>query len=117
MKRVLIVDDSAFMRLALKNVLEKNDYNVVGEAVNGVEAVKMYRELKPDIVTMDITMPDMNGVEALNAIREVNKEATVVMISAMGQKDHVKEAVLHGAKSFIVKPWNEETVIEVLNKI
>jgi two-component system chemotaxis response regulator CheY len=117
MKSVLIVDDAAFMRLALKTVLEKNGFEVVGEAENGVEAVKMYNQLKPDIVTMDITMPDMGGVEALIAIRGINSDATVVMITAMGQQTHVKEAVLNGAKGFIVKPWKEETVLEVLTKV
>jgi two-component system chemotaxis response regulator CheY len=114
---VLIVDDAAFMRLAIKNVLTKNGFSVVAEAQNGREAVEKYMEHKPDIVTMDITMPDMTGIEALKQIRALDPQAKIVMISAMGQENMVKEAILSGAKSFIVKPYKEEHIVQTLNKV
>lgn len=117
MAKVLIVDDAAFMRISIKTMLEKNGFNVVGEAENGVVAITKYKELKPDIVTMDITMPEMTGIEALKAIRELDSNAKVVMVSAMGQERMVMDAVMSGAKSFIVKPFKEEQVLEALNKI
>lgn len=117
MKRVLIVDDAAFMRLAIKTILEKNGFKVVGEATDGIEGVKKYKELEPDIVTMDITMPGMTGLEALKAIRTINPNANVVMLSAMGQEGMVKEAVMNGAKSFIVKPFKEDHVIKTLSSL
>ena len=117
MKKVLIVDDAAFMRCAIKNMLENNGFDVVGEAENGMEGIKKYKELKPDIVTMDITMPVMSGIEALKSILEYDPNAKVVMISAMGQEHFVKEAVILGAKSFIVKPFKEENIILNLNKV
>lgn len=117
MKRVLVVDDAAFMRLVIRKLLEKNGFEVVAEAENGEVGVQKYKEFKPDIVTMDITMPQMNGIEALRAIREFDNKAKVVMVSAMGQEVMVKEAIMYGAKSFIVKPYKEEQVIETLNKI
>ncbi|NLN03683.1 MAG: response regulator [Clostridiaceae bacterium] len=116
MKTVLIVDDAAFMRLSIRKMLEKNGYEVVGEAENGLVAVEKYMELKPDIVTMDITMKDMNGLEALKAIMERDKNANIIMVSAMGQEAMVKDAVLSGAKGFIVKPFKEETLIKALEK-
>lgn len=117
MKKVLIIDDAAFMRLAIKTMLEKNGFSVVGEAENGITGVKKYQELKPDLVTMDITMPDMTGLEALTEILKYDPNAKVVMLSAMGQEGMVKEAVLNGALSFIVKPFKEEHLIMTLNKI
>ncbi len=114
---VLVVDDAAFMRLAIKNVLTKNGFTVVGEAANGREAVEKYLELRPDIVTMDITMPDMTGIEAVKQIRAEDPNAKIVMISAMGQENMVKEAILSGAKSFIVKPYKEEHIVMTLNKV
>ncbi len=117
MKSVLIVDDAAFMRLALKTVLEKNGFEVVGEAENGAIGVRKYKELNPDIVTMDITMPVLDGVEALKQIKEIDNSAKVVMISAMGQESFVKKAVLSGAKGFIVKPYKEDYVVETLSKL
>jgi two-component system chemotaxis response regulator CheY len=116
MKTVLIVDDAAFMRLSIRKMLEKNGYEVVGEAENGLVAVEKYMELQPDIVTMDITMKDMNGLEALKAIMERDKKANIIMVSAMGQEAMVKDAVLSGAKGFIVKPFKEETLIKALEK-
>lgn len=117
MKNVLIVDDAAFMRLAIRNILEKNEFEVAGEAENGIEAIKKYKELKPDIVTMDLTMPEMAGIDALKAIMEYDRGARVVVVSALGQEAQIKEAVIYGAKSFIVKPIKEEHLVNTLNKI
>jgi two-component system chemotaxis response regulator CheY len=117
MKTVLIVDDMLFMRLALKGMLEKNGFSIVGEAGNGIEAIAKYKECTPDIVTMDITMPEMTGLEALKEIRQYDQNARVVMVSAMGQERFVKEAIMNGAKYFIVKPFKEAQVIETLNKV
>ena len=86
MKRVLVVDDAAFMRLSLKTILERNDFEVIGEAVNGRDAIEKYKILKPEIVTMDITMPDMDGIQALSEIIKIDPKANVIMLSAMGQE-------------------------------
>ena len=117
MKTVLIVDDAAFMRMSIKMTLEKNGFEVVGEAENGKKAIGKYNELKPDIVTMDITMPEMDGIEALKAIKKSDPEATVIMASAMGQETLVKEAILAGAKSFVVKPFSKDIFIKALEKL
>jgi len=117
MKKVLIVDDAAFMRAAIKTILERNGFEVVGEAENGAIGVRKYQELRPDIVTMDITMPEMTGLEALKHIRSFDPDAKVIMITAMGQEHLVKEAILSGAKSFIVKPFKEEHVVQTLKKL
>jgi len=117
MKRVLIVDDAAFMRMSLKTMLEKNGFQVVGEAENGSVAVRKYKELQPDIVTMDITMPEMDGVQALKEIRSLDPNSKVVMISALGQESYVREAVMLGAKGFVVKPYKEDYVVQTLNKL
>lgn len=117
MKRVLIVDDAVFMRVSLKSMLEKNGYEVVGEADNGAEGVKKYVEIHPDLVTLDITMPGMNGIEALKKIKGYDPDAKVIMASALGQESYIKEAISSGAGYFIVKPFKEEHVIETLKKI
>ncbi len=117
MKRVLIVDDASFMRLTLKTMLEKNGFEVVGQAENGAIGVKKCMELKPDIVTMDITMPEMGGLEALILINKAVPTAKVVMISAMGQQIMILEAVANGAKGFLVKPFKEENVVAAINKL
>ena len=117
MKKVLIADDAAFMRITIKNMLEKNGYEVVGEAPNGQVAIQKYSELKPEIVTMDITMPEVDGLTALKAIMQYDPNAKVVMVSAMGQRSMVMDAVVAGAKGFIVKPFNEETLLTALEKI
>ncbi len=114
---ILVVDDAAFMRMMIKEVLTKNGFNVVGEAENGAVAVERYKELKPDLVIMDITMPEMNGIEALKAIRAVNADAKVIMCSAMGQQAMVIEAIQSGAKDFIVKPFQPERVFEAVRKV
>lgn len=117
MKKVLIVDDAGFMRLALKSMLEKNEFAVVGEASNGTIAVQKYRELKPDVVTMDITMPEMDGINALEQIQKIDPNAKIVMVSAMGQEVIVRKSILLGAKSFIVKPYKEEHIIKTLKQV
>jgi len=113
-KRVLIVDDAAFMRMMLRNILTKAGYEIVGEAENGKSALDLYKELKPDVVTMDITMPEMNGIEAVKALKQVDPQARVVMISAMGQQAMVMEAVQAGAKDFIVKPFQQDRVLQAI---
>lgn len=117
MAKVLIVDDAAFMRLSIRTMLERNDFEIVGEAKDGLEAVQKYKELNPDIVTMDITMPKVTGVDALRVIMGYDPNAKIVMLSAMGQETMVKEAVLNGAKSFIVKPFKEEHLVKTLRNL
>jgi len=116
-KKVLVVDDAAFMRMALKIILEKNGFQVVGEAENGRLGVRKYKELDPDLVTLDITMPEMDGLTALKEIMKINNKAKVIIVSALGQENHVREAIVSGARSFIVKPFTEEHVTKVLNAI
>ena len=116
MKKILVVDDAAFMRLTLKTMLEKNGFEVVGQAENGRKAIEMYKSLKPEIVTMDITMPDMDGVEALAEIIKFDPKANVIMLSAMGQEGKIRDAVLNGAKGFIVKPFKEDYLLKALSK-
>ena len=116
-KRILIVDDAAFMRMMIKDILTKNGYNVVGEAENGAKAVEKYQELKPDLVLMDITMPEMDGIQALKAIKAADPSATVIMCSAMGQQAMVIESIQSGAKDFIVKPFQQDRVLEAVRKV
>ena len=116
MKKVLVVDDAAFMRLTLKTMLEKNGFEVVGEAENWRKAIQMYKILNPEIVTMDITMPDMDGVEALGEIIKFDSKAKIIMLSAMGQQVRIKEAIVMGAKGFIVKPFKEEYLLKALSQ-
>lgn len=115
-KKILIVDDAAFMRMMIKDILVKNGFEVVGEAQDGVQAVEKYKELTPDLVTMDITMPEMDGITALKDILEINPRANVIMCSAMGQQAMVIDAIQAGAKDFIVKPFQAERVIEAIQK-
>lgn len=117
MARVLVVDDAAFMRMMLKDILSKAGHEIVGEAANGVEAVEKYKELKPDVVTMDITMPEMNGIDAIKEIRKFDPGATIIVCSAMGQQAMVIEAIQAGAKDFIVKPFQASRVIEAVQKV
>ena len=116
MTRVLIVDDAAFIRLQLKQMLQKNSFEVVGEAENGKVALMKIRELKPDIVTLDITMPEMDGLQCLEELKKSDYMPTVIMVTAMGQEPFVRKAVMDGAKGFIVKPYKEDIVIKNLNK-
>ena len=115
--RVLVVDDAAFMRMMIKDILTKNGYNVAGEAENGAKGVEKYNELKPDLVLMDITMPEMDGIQALKAIKAADADAKVIMCSAMGQQAMVIESIQSGAKDFIVKPFQADRVIESIRKI
>lgn len=116
-KDILICDDAAFMRMMIKDILTKNGYNVVGEAENGAKAVEKYQELKPDLVLMDITMPEMDGIQALKAIKAADPSATVIMCSAMGQQAMVIESIQSGAKDFIVKPFQQDRVLEAVRKV
>ncbi|AAO36262.1 response regulator [Clostridium tetani] len=117
MSKVLIVDDAAFMRMMIKDILEKNGFEVVGEASNGVKAVELYKTEKPDVVTMDITMPDMDGIEAVKEIKSIDPDAKVIMCSAMGQQTMVMDAIKAGAKDFIVKPFQPDRVLEAIKKV
>ncbi len=116
-KNILIVDDAAFMRMMLKDILTKNGFNVVGEGANGKEAVDKYKDLNPDLVTLDITMPEMDGLGALKAIREIDPNANCIMCSAMGQQAMVIEAIQAGARDFVVKPFQAERVVEAIKKV
>ena len=116
-KRVLIVDDAVFMRMKLRDILEKNGYEVVAEAQNGLEAVEKYGQEKPDLVTMDITMPEMDGVAALKEIKSKNPDAKIIMCSAMGQQSMVMEAIQSGAVDFIVKPFDTDRVLQSLERV
>jgi len=114
MTTVLIVDDAVFIRKQLKQLLERNGFEVVGEAENGKVALKKIQEMKPDIVTLDITMPEMDGIACMMEIKKMDYIPSVIMVSAMGQESFVQKAVLNGAKGFIVKPYKEEIVIKNL---
>lgn len=116
MANILVVDDAQFMRMMLKDILTKAGHTVIGEASNGKEAIERYKQLKPDLVTLDITMPEMDGIQALKGIRAEDPNAKCVMCSAMGQQAMVIEAIQTGAKDFIVKPFQAERVIEAINK-
>ena len=116
-KSILICDDAAFMRMMLKDILVKEGYEVVGEAENGAKAVEKYKEVTPDLVTMDITMPEMDGISALKNIRSIDSNAKVVMCSAMGQQAMVIEAIQAGARDFIVKPFQADRVLEAVKKV
>ena len=114
--RILVVDDAAFMRMMIKDILTKNGYDVVGEAADGQQAVEKYTELRPDLVTMDITMPEMDGITALKEIKRINPNSKVIMCSAMGQQAMVIDAIQAGAKDFIVKPFQADRVLEAISK-
>lgn len=116
-KRILVVDDAAFMRMMIKNILSKNGYEIVGEAENGKDAIEFYKKLKPDLVTMDITMPEMNGIEGVKAILEFDPNAKIIMCSAMGQQAMVMEAIQVGAKDFIVKPFQQERILQAIGRV
>lgn len=116
-KNILICDDAAFMRMMIKDILSKNGYNIVGEAENGAKAVEKYAETKPDLVLMDITMPEMDGIQALKKIKETDPGAKIIMCSAMGQQAMVIESIQSGAKDFIVKPFQPDRVLEAVKKV
>lgn len=116
-KNILICDDAAFMRMMIKDILSKNGYEVIGEAENGARAVEKYNELKPDLVLMDITMPEMDGIQALKKIKGSDPGAAIIMCSAMGQQAMVIESIQAGAKDFIVKPFQADRVLEAVKKV
>jgi two-component system chemotaxis response regulator CheY len=117
MKKIMVVDDAGFIRLMLSDMLKSEGFDVVAAASNGMEAVQYFKQFSPDLVTMDITMPDMDGIEALQEIMRINPRAKVIMCSAMGQQKLVIDAVRVGAKDFIVKPFQKERVVDAINKI
>ena len=116
-KNILICDDAAFMRMMIKDILTKNGYNVAGEAENGLKAVEKFKEVNPDLVLMDIAMPEMDGIQALKEIKKIDGGAKVIMCAAMGQQAMVIESIQAGAKDFIVKPFQAERVIEAVKKV
>jgi len=115
--RILVTDDTAFMRLLLQKILTEGGYDVVGEADNGKEAVRLFERHRPDLVTMDITMPILNGVEALKRIRAIDPDARVLMVSAMGQKNMVMQALREGAQGFLIKPFEKEKVLQAVAEV
>lgn len=114
--RILVVDDAAFMRMMIRDILTKNGYEVCGEANDGNQAIEKFKELKPDLITMDITMPEMDGIQALREIKKIDPNVKVIMCSAMGQQAMVIDAIQAGAKDFIVKPFQADRVIEAIKK-
>lgn len=116
-KRILVVDDTLFMRVKLKGLLEKWEHQVVGEAANGLEAVEKFKELGPDIVLMDITMPVMDGIVALKKIKAFDEKATVIMVSALGQESSVMEAIRAGACNYLVKPIQDNKLQQLLERL
>ncbi|HHV97738.1 MAG TPA: response regulator [Clostridiaceae bacterium] len=114
---ILIVDDAAFMRMMIKDILVRNGYNVIGEAENGKKAIEKYKELNPDLVIMDITMPEMDGIQAVKEIKKIDPKATIIMCSAMGQQAMVIESIQAGAKDFIVKPFQADRVIDAIRRV
>ena len=116
-KTVVVVDDTAFMRMTIKNILEKNDYEVVGEGADGREAIELYKKHKPSLMTMDITMPNLDGIAAVKEIMALDSSARIIMVSAMGQKSLVIDALSAGAKDFVVKPFQPDRIAEALAKV
>ncbi len=117
MSKILIVDDAIFMRKVIRDLLATHNYTDVIEAKDGAEAVEMYDEHRPDLVIMDITMPTLDGIETVKEIQKLNKDAKILMCSAMGQEMMVREALKHGAKDFVVKPFKPERVITAVDKL
>ncbi|MBZ4645872.1 MAG: two-component system, chemotaxis family, chemotaxis protein CheY [Petroclostridium sp.] len=116
-KKILIVDDAAFMRMMIKDILTKNGFEVVGEAENGAKAIEKYKELNPDLVIMDITMPEVDGIQAVREIKKLDGDSKIIMCSAMGQQAMVIESIQAGARDFVVKPFQAERVIEAVKKV
>lgn len=116
-KGILIVDDAAFMRMVIRDILVKAGYEVAGEAADGKEAIRLYRTLKPELVLLDITMPEMDGIDALKKIMLEDKDAKVIMCSALGQSSMVIESIQAGAKDYIVKPFQADRVIDSVKKL
>jgi len=116
-KKILLVDDAAFMRMMIKDILVKNGYNVCGEASDGLDAIEKYKSLQPDLTIMDITMPNLDGLQALKQIKAEFPGAKIVMCSAMGQESYVVEAIKSGASDFIVKPFQQDRIISTVQKV
>lgn len=114
---ILVVDDAAFMRMMVKDVLSKNGYEILGEAENGQKAIEKYKELNPDLVIMDITMPEVDGIQAVKEIKKIDPNAKIIMCSAMGQQAMVIESIQAGARDFIVKPFQADRVVEAVKKV
>ncbi len=117
MAKILVVDDAAFMRMQLKDILTKLGHEVVGDAENGLDAIGKYNQLIPDLVTMDITMPEMDGIRAVTEIKKNHQNAKIIMCSAMGQQGMVIDAIKAGAKDFVVKPFSADRIKEALEKV
>lgn len=117
MASVLLVDDAAFMRMTIRQILEKHGYSVAGEAANGIEAVQKFAAVNPDVVFLDISMPEMNGIEALKRIKILDSDAKIIICSAMGQQAMLAEAIKYGAKDFIVKPFQEDRLLMALEQV
>ncbi len=117
MANVLIVDDAAFMRLTIKQIIESHGHTAIGEAGNGIEAIKQFQHLKPDVVILDITMPDMDGIEALKQIKTLDPNAKIIICSAIGQQKMLAQAIQYGASNFIVKPFENEILVAALEKV
>lgn len=115
-KKILIADDSPQMRKSLREILEKYKYDVVGEAGAGIETIKLFNELSPDIVMLDIIMPQLGGIETLRMLRSLNRDVKIIMVSALDSLDRVKECLKAGANHYILKPFEEEKVIEILKR-
>ena len=114
---ILIVDDAAFMRMMIKDVLSKNGFAIAGEAENGAKAVEKFKEFNPELVIMDITMPEVDGIQAVKEIKKIDRNSNIIMCSAMGQQAMVIESIQAGAKDFIVKPFQPDRVIEAVKKV
>lgn len=117
MAKILMVDDSKTSRKILKGILEENGHEVIGEAVNGEDGIEKFKELKPDLTTMDITMPVMDGLEALKQIMEFDKNAKVIMVTAAGQKTKMVDAIKYGAAEFLAKPFEADQIITIINRV
>ncbi len=117
MAKIMVVDDAAFMRMMLKDILTKSGYEVIGEAENGLRAVERYNELSPDLTLMDITMPELDGIQAVKRIKEIDPNAKIIMCSAMGQQAMVLESIQAGARDFIVKPFQKDRIVEAVSKV
>lgn len=117
MARVLVADDAIFMRATIKQMLEANGHSMVGEASDGRETIEMFKELKPDLIILDITMPGMDGIEALRRIREMDAQVKVIICSARGQQEIIAQAIQYGAEEFIIKPFKEEKLIAAIEKV
>lgn len=117
MAKILIVDDSRTSRKMLRNILESNGHEIIDEAVNGQEGVQKFQALKPDVVTLDVTMPVVDGVEALKMIKALDPESKVVMVTAAGQKNKMIECIKAGANEFLTKPFEQQEIVDVINKM